>query len=109
MNNSKPGQKLTPSLKAIVEPIYRRNPKRYARLILWIWHHQRLGWEDEAIGEALRLAGPHLDMADDYWKYLTSLMRKAKAAAVAKESDNHKSADMAIAKEFVEFLKARAK
>ena len=107
MQKSVPGKKLSPQLKAVLDPIYNRDPKRYANLCRFVWTMQKRGWEDEAIAEVFRLADKNLDAVGEWWIYLTALMMKAKAAAVARESDNHKTQIGEIADEFVEFLRAK--
>ena len=104
----KPGKKLTdPSLKAVTDKIYKRDPKRYQRLIHWVWFNQKAGWSNGAIREALSMADEYLDQAPEWWAYLQKVLPKGAGRASEKVSDEHKRADMAIATEFVEFLKSR--
>ena len=94
MKRSKAGQKLNPIIAKETEPIYRRDPKRYERLIIWVWHNQRIGWPDEAIANALRMADAYLDVAPNWWAYLTKVLPKAKAAAHEQESNEFKQGDL---------------
>lgn len=107
MKNVKAGKKLSPMVAEQTAPIYSRDPVRYKRLCLWVWTQQRQGWPDEAIAGALSAAQPWIDNADDWWKYLTFLLPKAKGRATEAESTQQKAGDAAIATEFVEFLKQR--
>jgi len=107
MEQSKPGTKLSPQLKAVVEPIYRRDPKRYQRLCQFVWTMQKQGWPDEAIAHCLKLADPHLDHLTSWWAYLVKRMPLGKARASEQESDKHKCEVGQLAQEFVNFLKAR--
>ena len=109
MNQSKAGKKLNPIIARETAPIYARNPRRYQRLCLWVWHQQRIGWPDEAIADALSAAAPWIDGAKDWWLYLTFLLPKAKGQATEAESTQHKAGDGALAAEFVEFLKQKRK
>jgi hypothetical protein len=90
MNNSKPGNKLDPALKAIIDPVYRYDRKRYAGLIRWVWHCQKQGWPDEVIGKAVKLARSSIHQVDDWWPYLSSLLPKASGRASEEESNNFK-------------------
>ena len=107
MQNSKAGKKLAPIIAAQTAPIYKTDPRRYQRLCQWVWWAQSNGWPDEAIAEALRMSQPAIHGADDFWRYLTKLLSKAKGRAHEDESAAHKSADMALAGEMVEFLRMR--
>ena len=107
MNQSKAGRKLNPIIAAQTLPIYESNPQRYQRLCQWVWHCQKSGWPDEAIAEALRMSQPTIQGSLDWWSYLTSLLSKAKGRAHEDESAAHKSADMAIVTDMMEFLKQR--
>lgn len=107
MQYSTPGKKLNPLIGNLTAPIYAKNPQRYRRLCLWVWTHQRLGWPDEAIAGAVQLAGENIHLADDWWKYLTSLLKKAKGRANEQESQKYKTEVGQIANEFLEFVKLR--
>lgn len=107
MNQSKPGAKLNPELKAAVDAIYQHDTMRYCGIARWVWWCQMHGWPDEAIAEACRMANPNCHAVRQWWPYLTKMLPKAKARATATESDNHKRADMAIVSEFVAFLESK--
>lgn len=107
MEQSKPGKKLNPLIATVTAPIYARDPIRYRRLCLWVWKQQQQRWPDEAIALSLKMADPYVDRVQNWWTYLTSLLPKAKAQSVEIESTAHKSADMALAGQFVEFLKQK--
>jgi len=109
MNHAKAGRKLAPIIAAQTAPIYASNPMRYQRLCQWVWWAQANGWPDEAIAECLKLAQPAIHGAHDWWSYCTKLLSKAKGRATEDESAAHKSADMALAGELVEFLRMRQK
>ena len=94
VNKSKPGQKLSPELNAVILPIYKRDPVRYARLCLWVWRQQKYGATDESIIKAVELAGERIHMAPDWFAYLTKLMPKASARAHEEENDGYKKADL---------------
>ena len=94
MRQSKAGKTLNPIIAALTAPIYEYDPIRYRRLILWVWTQQQAGWPDEAIAKALELAKPHIHQASNWWPYLTKLLPKAKAQAVATESDQYKKSDL---------------
>jgi len=107
MQYSTPGKKLASCISVHTAVIYARDPVRYKNLCRWVWTQQRIGWADEAIAEALRLGGPNLLHADDWWRYLTSLLKKANGRANESQAQKHKSEVGYIANEFIEFLKAR--
>ena len=107
MNQSKAGKRLNSFLKDILDPVYQSDRVRYARLIHWVWWCQRHGWPDEAIGEAVKLAGNNIHQADDWWKLLTYLLPKAKGRATEIESTGFKSEVGEIASQFIEFLKMK--
>lgn len=109
MNRSKPGAKLNPDLKIAVDAIYKRDPMRYTAIARWVWAMQKQGWPDEAIAEACRMAEPAIHAVNQWWPYLTKMMPKARARATETESNDYKRNDMAIAKDFVEFLETRRK
>lgn len=72
-SRSKPGQKLTPDLKAAADPLYRSDPKRFQKLIIWIWQKQKEGHIDvdiSAVLRALRAREEKHGPVDDWWKYL---------------------------------------
>lgn len=108
MNHSKAGKALKPLIAEQTAKIYQTDKRRYNQLIYWVWLQQKQGWPDEAIAEALKLSQPGIHEAYSWWKYLTSLLKKAKGRASEAEATAHKSADMAIAGELVEFLRMRA-
>ena len=97
MEHSKPGKKLSPLIARHTAAIYGANPQRYQNLCRWVWTQQRLNWPDEAIAKALEMAGPNIDHAGSWWKYLTALLPKAKGQAVAKESEDYKQFDLTSA------------
>lgn len=101
------GRKLEPGLRAVIDKIYRRDPVRYKRVIVWVKRCQKLGWKDEAIREAATMGDSFIDGAPNWFAYLTKLLPKAAGRTSETKSDEHKSADMALAVEFVEFLKQR--
>jgi len=107
MQQSKPGIKLNPLIASKTTPIFEADPKRYQRICRWVWTQQKRGWPDEAIAEALSLAGTNIHRADSWWKYLTALLPKGKGRAAEIESTRHKSEVGEIAGEFVEFLKQK--
>jgi hypothetical protein len=107
MNQSKAGRKLNPLIAAQTALIYQSDPIRYKRLITFVWHCQKQGWPDEAIAEALKLAQPGIHAADSWWKYLTSLLKKAKGRATEAESTRYKTEVGSIAGEFIEFLRQK--
>jgi len=107
MNHAKAGKKLSPIIAAHTAPIYATNPMRYQRLCRFVWHCQKSGWPDEAIAEALKMSQPAIHGAVNWWSYVYSLLGKAKGRATEDESAKHKSADMALVTDMMEFLKAR--
>lgn len=76
MNHSKPGQKLSPELKAVTDQIWSHNRGRYGRLVLWIWQQQKRGYPDEAVIDCLTLSlqNDYIHKAGDWWKYLTQMI-----------------------------------
>lgn len=94
MNNSKPGQKLDPALKAIIDPVYESNKTRYANICRWVWWAQRQGWPDETIGKAVELAGDRLHTVDNWWAFLTRLLPKASGRAHEDEAQRYKREEM---------------
>ena len=109
MKTSKAGNKLNPDLKLAVDAIYKHDPMRYTAIARRVWAMQKQGWPDEAIAEACRMAVPAVHAVNQFWPYLTKLLPKAKARATETESNDYKRNDMAIARDFVEFLEARRK
>lgn len=108
MQNSKPGSKLTPALKAAADVLYEHDSMRFAALARWVWWAQKQGWPDEAIAEALKMAMPAVIKIDTWWPYLTKLLPKAKGRASETESAKHKSEVGQLAQEFVEFARWKA-
>ena len=53
------------------------------------------------------MSQPTIQGSLDWWSYLTSLLSTAKGRAHEDESAAHKSADMAIVTDMMEFLKQR--
>ena len=90
MNKSKPGNKLSPELKAVVEPIYRRDPKRYARLILFIWQSQKAGYSDEVIADAFKAADKYLDLISNWWPYMVKSLKQKHTRGFQKEAEGYK-------------------
>jgi len=90
MNKSKPGKKLSVELNNVVAPIYKRDTTRYIRLIHWVWHQQKVGYTDEEIIACFKLAGNRIHIADNWWRYLTSLRAKACGRALEEEAKEHK-------------------
>ncbi len=107
MHNSPAGRKLNPLLSNLTAPIYARNPVRYKSIARFVWHYQKVGWPDEAIAEAFRLAGESIHMADNWWAYCAKLLPKAKGQASEAESESYKTEVGQIANEFMEFVKSR--
>lgn len=107
MQHSKPGKKLSPALKSVIDPIYRHDPQRYSNICRFVWTQQKQGWPDEAIAAAFELAGPNIHLVDNWWPYVTRLLPKAKGRATEAQSQQHKTEFGYIASEFIEFLKAR--
>ena len=108
MQQSSPGKSLQHPLKAVIEPIYKSDPVRYRRLIHWVWFNQKQGWPDEALIEAIKLAGPNIHKANNWWKLLTFLLPKAKGRASEHESYVHKVEIRETTQQFLDFLKLRA-
>lgn len=70
---SKPGRKLSPELKTAADPLYRSDPKRFDKLIIWIWRALKAGHEELDIVAALQnleRREKKLGAVDDWWKYL---------------------------------------
>ena len=94
MQQSKAGKKLNPLIAVHTAKIYSHNSERYKTLCRWVWTQQKAGWPDEAIAKALELANPNIHQATNWWSLLTHLLPKAKAEAVAIESDQYKKSDL---------------
>jgi len=107
MNNSKPGQKLDPALKAIIDPVYSHDPKRYARLIQWVWACQKAGWSDEVIGQAILLAKNTLHVVNNWWGLLDSLLPKASGRAHEDESTRYKNEEKNFLDALLNHLRGR--
>jgi hypothetical protein len=87
---NKPGRKLTPELKAVIDPIYQRDPERYKNLCRWVWWQQSRGASDESIINCVKLADAYLLSVGDWWPYLTKLMPKSSAKAFEDENNEYK-------------------
>lgn len=109
MQVSPPGKKLNPRISVHTAAIYARDPVRYKNLCRWVWTQQKIGWPDEAIAECLRLGNSHIDKAENWWKYLTALVKKAKGRASEQEARKHKTEIAQIAEDFLEFVEQRAR
>jgi hypothetical protein len=94
MDKSKPGKALSPELKAVLDPIYRRDPIRYRHIARFVWLMQKRSWPDQAIAQAFTNAGERIHEASDWWAYMTSLMRKAYRQSFEAESDGYKRGDL---------------
>lgn len=99
MRHHKAGRKLSPELKAVTDPIFKRDPERYKNLIRWVWWYQSHGASDESIINCLLMADNYngvmsknrLDLVTDWWSYLTKLMPKASGKAHEQESNDYKA------------------
>lgn len=94
MNNSKPGEKLDPALKAIIDPVYEHDQKRYANICRWVWWAQRNGWPDEVIGKTILLAKNRIHEVNNWWSFLTSLLPKASGRAHEDEAQRYKKDEL---------------
>lgn len=75
--DSEKNRQLAPGIKAVADRIYQSDPKKFARLIVWIKQAQKEGFAEPVVVMALERFEPHRGAIDNWYPYLDKLIYKA--------------------------------
>lgn len=91
-------KKLDPAIKAIADPIYRSDPGKYLKLIVWIKDKEKRDYPGEVIVSALNEFWTHEQKSKvkDWWPYLEKIFRKEFGRWNEEQAQKVKSQDRAF-------------
>lgn len=96
-------RKLSDEIKRIADPIYRSNPVRFKRLIVWIKEKEKRDYPVETITTTLRLFWEREQKSKvaEWWPYINRIFTKQWTAWNEEQSKKHKAADASFVRELV--------
>jgi len=88
-------RKLDEVIKASADPIYKSNPEKFARLIVWIKEKEKRDYPVEVITTTLRLFWEYEQKSKiaDWWPYINRIFSKQYGRWNEEQAANHKAAD----------------
>ena len=85
------------SILVIADRLYKRDPARFKKIIVWVNWASKDGWPNEMMLEALQiLEGKELSGApvELWWPYLYRVMQKHRTQRLQREGEGYKKGDL---------------
>lgn len=102
-----PPAKLPTRIYQAADCIYRRDPQRYHKLIVWCYDARKRHWSDDRIVRALVALDKKLakgEAVEDWWPYLNRALAWIRTKELEKENDGYKTADLTSARSIMKKL-----
>ena len=77
----------------VADAIYKRDPARYRKLIVWVQSRRKQQWTEDRIYRALRALEAKLTKGEqcaDWWPYLDRALQWIRTKDLQKENDGYK-------------------